>query len=81
MHKEMSSVTHDTSLAIVKQEEHNGKRRVIACGYNKDMKFGYFICKEHIEKSVYIYSEFESFHQKTNERTFHDVLEAFIEPS
>lgn len=55
------------------------KEVVIACGYDSNYKFGYFICNEHTEGSpgneVYVYTDVRSFYPKENERTYQAVLE------
>ena len=72
-----SSRTIKRSGLVVK-----GKDFVVACGYNVDGKFGYFICWEDQQQgkgntTLYKYSGFVQFYEKKNERTLHEVIDKF----
>lgn len=79
---QMMTAVSKTSLAVHKSAvlDSEGKELVIACGYTKGGKFGYFICKEHIANTghppseVFKYSDQREFYQKENNHTYTAVL-------
>lgn len=74
----MKTKESTTSLTIFNgPEAENGKRHVIACGYNDEGKFGYFICKELATSKQFLYEEIEAFYPRESEKTYQQVLLTF----
>lgn len=60
-------------VLVTGPRDHDGKLNVVACGYNHNMKFGYWICKQEItDDGLHLYTN-QAFFQKIDETTFQSV--------